>query len=140
MANDNNPPICYLCGEVVQGEASYDHVPPKQFFPKDLRNRENLLTLPTHACCNASYGKDEEYVRHALGAVALRGPIGEELGQDMARAYHRPDGRGMSLYCKIHGEFELRPGGIYLPQGVISKTFDGERLHRVMWKIVRGLF
>ena len=46
----------------------------------------------------------------------------------------------MSLYHKVHNEFELRPGGIYLPRGLVCKTFDGARVHRVVWKIVRGLF
>ena len=46
----------------------------------------------------------------------------------------------MSLYRKIRREFEPRPGGVYLPRGLLAKTFDGHRAWRVMWKIVRGLF
>ena len=39
---------CHLCGELLEGGVSREHVPPKQFFPKSLRQRDDLLTVPTH--------------------------------------------------------------------------------------------
>jgi hypothetical protein len=37
-------------------------------------------------------------------------------------------------------EFERQPGGLLLPPGRVAKRFQGERLLRVAWKIVRGLY
>jgi len=37
-------------------------------------------------------------------------------------------------------EFDERPSGLILPFGKVAKRFDGERVWRVVWKIVRGLF
>ncbi|MFZ0496763.1 MAG: hypothetical protein WCB09_04070 [Methylocella sp.] len=36
-------------------------------------------------------------------------------------------------------EFEPLPSGLILPGGKVVKRFDGERLRRVAWKMVRGL-
>jgi hypothetical protein len=33
---------CYLCGQVLAGPTNVDHVPPKLFFPEELRKGLNL--------------------------------------------------------------------------------------------------
>ena len=105
-----------------------------------MRDDLEVLIIPTHHCCNASYAKDEEYVVLSLGPTALGSPAGRELFKDIRRRYLRPDGRGRSLYHMVLGEFERRPGGLQLPYGLAFKAFDRARVHRVMRKIVRGLF
>jgi hypothetical protein len=37
-------------------------------------------------------------------------------------------------------EFEPRTGGLVLPGGKVLKRFNPNRIERVIWKIVRGLF
>ncbi|MGD0917050.1 MAG: hypothetical protein ABSB22_11390 [Thermodesulfobacteriota bacterium] len=37
-------------------------------------------------------------------------------------------------------EFDKRPSGLILPFGKVAKRFDGQRVWRVVWKIMRGLF
>jgi hypothetical protein len=62
--------ICYLCGKVIENKPkddpmglSWDHVPPKQFYPKQIRETQNLNLdlVPSHKMCNENYKKDEEY-------------------------------------------------------------------------------
>ena len=44
------------------------------------------------------------------------------------------------LVMQILGEVEPRPAGLVLPGGKVVKRFDSNRIERVIWKIVRGLF
>ena len=37
-------------------------------------------------------------------------------------------------------EFDKFPSGLHLPAGRVIKRFDGERVGRVVWKLVRGLY
>lgn len=48
--------ICYLCGLDLSRDIDRDHVPPKQFYAKELGKKHgpNLLTLPVHNACNKS--------------------------------------------------------------------------------------
>jgi hypothetical protein len=48
-------------------------------------------------------------------------------------------GRQVPLTNKVLKEFDPKPSGLVLPGGKIIKRFDGERLKRVAWKMVRGL-
>jgi hypothetical protein len=46
----------------------------------------------------------------------------------------------IGLIRKILGEFEPRPSGLYLPNNKVLKRFDGVRLSRITWKIIRVLY
>ena len=72
---------CCICGAFIDSDAvtpsdalSMDHVPPKQFYPKELRidRNPNLWRVPTHKRCNEDYREDEEYFYHAMYAVVLK--------------------------------------------------------------------
>lgn len=39
----------------------------------------------------------------------------------------------------VLNEFETNPSGLVLPGGKVVKRFDGQRIRRIAWKIVRGL-
>jgi hypothetical protein len=39
----------------------------------------------------------------------------------------------------VLAEFEPRPSGLVLPRNQVVQRFDGTRISRVAWKIVRGL-
>jgi hypothetical protein len=39
----------------------------------------------------------------------------------------------------VLNEFDHNPSGLLLPGGKVLKRFDGKRIARVAWKMVRGL-
>ncbi|MBI4238679.1 MAG: hypothetical protein HY696_09735 [Deltaproteobacteria bacterium] len=131
-------PTCYLCGTPIMGHSSYDHVPPKQFFPDVLKKAPNLVTLPTHEHCNKEFQRDEDYFRLSLGPLAMKTTMGSLLWKDIARSMKRKAGLG--LVRQVYAEFQHRtPGGIYYPPRCIAKHYDAQRITRVAWKIIRGL-
>lgn len=133
-------PTCYLCGQPILTDSSQDHVPPKQFFPSKIRQTLdlNLLTVPAHKRCNTSYQHDEDYFLTALGPLASSTFSGTRLWLDLARRAERPQGN--RLIARVAKGFTQRPGRIYLPPGKIALRFEGPRVWRVAWKIIRGLF
>ncbi len=136
-----NQKICYLCGEPLDRERSRDHVPPKQFFATRIRKARslNLIVLPVHKSCNNAYQHDEDYFLHSIAPLAGDSVSGSALWHDM-RARTQKDEHGRQLAQMVFKEFDERPGGIHLPAGRIAKRYDGKRIHRVIWKSIRGLF
>jgi len=133
--------VCYLCGLELEGETNRDHVPPKRIFPEEFPKKHNLdelLTLRAHTNCNAAFQKDEEYFVHSIGPLAYRTYAGASVMARIEDAMKQPQGR--ALVEKVGEEFRWETGGIHLPPGLILKTFDGQRVHRVIWKVVRGPF
>jgi hypothetical protein len=134
--------ICYLCGTSIENnELSYDHVPPKAFYPKSIRDGLNLLVVTVHKTCNESYKADEEYFQHALFIEVLNKtpPITGHLMNDFRRRAHKP--QTPALVRKIlRGVSSITPGGIHLPHGILQVQIDQLRIERVALKISRGLF
>jgi hypothetical protein len=132
--------ICYLCGQELENEVDRDHVPPKQFYAHELRRKygPNLFTLPAHSSCNKSYQKDEDYFVQSIGPLAMESYSGTALWEDISSRYERPQNR--RLAHMVMKEFDERPSGLVLPFGKVVKRFDGDRVWRVVWKIVRGLY
>ena len=140
---------CYLCGEPIDRNAltpedalSMDHVPPKQFYPKDLRTDRspNLWLAPTHKRCNEDYRKDEEYFYHAMYSIV--GKNNQEMGQqilaDFARRTHKPQTPAM-IRNILKTSRTVTEGGIHLPPGVVQLSVDQYRSERVVIKIAQGL-
>jgi hypothetical protein len=48
-------------------------------------------------------------------------------------------GKEIPLTRMVLSEFDPNPSGLSLPGGKVVKRFNGERLRRVAWKMVRGL-
>lgn len=140
------PSICYLCGEKLdysqKNEINDDHVPPRQFYASKIRKKfnVNLFTLKVHERCNKSYQLDEDYFLHSLAPIAMDNAIGKELSYDLKRNIRRSDGKGRGLAFKVFEEFIKRPSGLVLPAGKILKRFDAQRVYRIIWKILRGLY
>lgn len=134
-------PICYLCGEPISDEVSRDHVPPQQFYAPSLRQRFNLdklTTLPTHDACNKAYGRDEEYVICSLVAPSQGSVAANALFQHHVQKFRA--GQMQGLVHKIMSSFDERPSGLHLPNNRVVMRLEGERVKRVVWKIVRGLY
>ena len=137
---EGTPEICYLCGRSLTGKIDRDHVPPKQFYARDIRKRHNpnLFTLPVHVACNKTYQKDKDYFVNSIAPLAQESYSGSQVWKDIGNQFQRPE--GLRIGKMIFREFQARPSGLYLPAGKVVKRFDAERVWRVVWKIVRGLF
>lgn len=96
------------------------------------------MTLPTHQSCNKVYQKDEDYFVHSLGPLAQGSYSGNEIWKDLAHQMKRPQGK--KIYKMILKEFDPNPSGLILPDNKVIKRFDPERIWRIIWKIIRGLF
>ena len=119
---------------------SADHVPPKQFYPDEIRRTHapNLLTIPVHDECNKAYQYDEDYFVNTLAPFAKGSYTGDALLREVFKKYSA--GEKIGLVHKVLKEFEYRPSGLVLPPGLIAKRLEGKRVHRIAWKIVRGLY
>lgn len=132
---------CYLCGNLIDADRSVDHLPPKQFYAPSLRialNLNKLLTLPAHGICNKAFESDEEYFTWSLVPLAMGSPAADELVRHHAAKFKA--GRSQGLGTTVRKEFEPRPSGLYLPDGLVVKRVQGVRIARVAWKLVRGLY
>lgn len=135
------PNLCYLCGQSLTGPISDDHAPMKQLFAPEVRKEHNpskLLTIPVHDRCNKSYQLDEDYFVHSLMPFAPGSYSGKALYQKVLRDYR--GGKNIKLVGKVLSEFEPRPSGLVLPGNKVVKRFEGKRISRIAWKIVRGLY
>jgi hypothetical protein len=135
------PVICYLCGQPLVKPTNVDHVPPKSFFAPSIRkslNLSELITIRVHRNCNESFRLDEEYFVYSLAPLALGSVAANEVYKHIRDKLKRLENR--PLFAKILGEFEPPPAGIVFPGGKLIKRFDSNRIERVIWKIVRGLF
>ena len=136
----NKTSVCYLCGEMLIQPINNDHVPPRQFYTAEIRkiHNPNMLTIPVHESCNKSYQFDEDYFVNTLSPFAKGSYSGDSLLKDVFKKYS--DGIKRPLLHKILNEFERNPSGLILPANLVAKRFEGNRLERVAWKIVRGLY
>ncbi|MBL7154061.1 MAG: hypothetical protein ISS79_10105 [Phycisphaerae bacterium] len=143
MAEENRTgEICYLCGKnIKEGSSSSDHVPPKAFYPKDIRGGLNLQTAPSHKKCNEAYRQDEEYFQHCLFPEVLnqQPAITVHLKNDFLRRAQKPQTPAM-IRNILKGTSDITAGGVHLPPGKYVITVDEYRIERVALKIVRGLF
>lgn len=132
--------ICYLCDLPLTPPTSVDHVPPKQFFARAIRKKHGpqLLTIQVHDACNKAYQLDEDYFVHTLMPFNRQTYAGRAIYDEVLAKWRA--GKKVGLTRSVLNEFELRPAGLVLPGNKVVKRFRGERLQRVAWKIVRGLY
>ena len=146
---NNNTRICYLCGDVIdpnsvqdQLKLSRDHVPPKQFFPKQIRNDENLNLewAPSHKKCNNNYKDDEDYFYHSLyPLIANSNPgMAQMVFQDFVRRSRKPQTPAM-LRGIFSNASPTSSGGIILPANKVEINVDLVRIQRIAGKIARGV-
>jgi len=141
---------CSLCGDQIAANSvnpddalSMDHVPPKQFYPKETRttHKTNLWLVPTHRRCNADYRKDEEYFYHAVYALVQKGnrTMGQVVHHDLLRRTSKP--QTPAMVRSLLKEFRtVTEAGIHLPPGIVQFGLDKYRTQRVAIKIAQGLF
>jgi|CXWL01.1.fsa_nt_gi hypothetical protein len=141
--------ICCLCGSAIAANPanldealSMDHVPPKQFYPKQLRTdlSPNLWSAPTHKRCNGDFQKDEEYFYHAVYPLVQNGNLamGKAVYADLMRRTKKPQTPAM-LRRLLKTCTTVANGGIYFPPGIVRFSLDAYRVQRVAIKIAQGL-
>lgn len=141
--------ICYLCGrEIVrdpkdtQMKQTVDHVPPLQFYPKQIRGqiKGSLITLPTHRCCNESFKEDEEYFVHTYAMhINSHSDQSHYLIQEIKR--RSKSKQSQNLLQMIWKEFsDVTPGGVVLPRDLLIHNVNAPRVDRIIRKIVQGLY
>jgi len=141
MAKKQTPELCYLCGHSLAPPIDHDHVPMQQLWAPELRKKHapsQLLTIPVHKACNFAYQLDEDYFVKTILPFVRSSYSGDVLFRKSIQEYHR--GQNRLLMQKVLREFDTRPSGLTLPANKIVKRFDGKRVSRVAWKIVRGLY
>jgi len=140
MPNDTKK-TCYLCGNAIEGKSSDDHVPPKQFYPKQIRENEslNLQLAPSHGVCNNSYKLDEEYFYASLYPMVEKynPDMAATILRDLERRCRKPQMSAL-LRKVFSGVSDTTGGGIALPDGIVEINLDIYRLHRIAGKIARG--
>lgn len=134
--------ICYLCGKDIEGKSSDDHVPPKQFYPKEIRDSEKSLNLqlaPSHGACNNDYKLDEEYFYASLYPMVEKyNPnMAAAILKDLERRCHKPQTPAL-LKMIFSDASNTSKGGIALPDGIVEVNLNLYRLHRIAGKIARG--
>jgi len=141
--------ICYLCGDPIEQSPknnsmilSMDHVPPKQFYPKGIRDNEdlNLRKLPSHKKCNEDYKLDEEYFYHSMyPAVERSNPnMAKLMYEDLLRRSEKPQTQILARKLLQNIGF-ITKGGIHLPKGIVEFALDEYRIQRIVLKIAIGL-
>ncbi|SUS05865.1 conserved hypothetical protein [uncultured Defluviicoccus sp.] len=135
-----SPVVCYLCGKPQAAPTNADHVPPRQLYAKEVRKKHspNLLTIKVDKDCNSSYQHDEDYFANTLAPFGKDSYAGDALLREVFARFQAAENR--PLVGKVLREFEHAPNGILLPQGLVAKRIEGQRVNRVAWKIVRGLY
>jgi hypothetical protein len=128
---------CAFCGKPG---TTRDHVPPQGLFGSPLPS--NLITVPACHACNKGADKDDEYMaRFAMVNGAEHSADGVEVGQKVLRAIRKPNAsaKRMELYRSMSPVQVHTPGGLYLGPS-FTLRLDGERLKRIMTKIIKGMF
>ena len=120
---------------------SFDHLPPKQFYPKHLREGLNLQRVPAHRGSNEAYREDEEYFYHAMYLLTqgTNPAMGREVLADLRRRSSKPQTPAMVRRI-LKDAGPVTGGGIVLPPPLREIRVNTYRVHRVVIKIARGLF
>lgn len=96
------------------------------------------MTVPAHGVCNKSYESDEQYFTWSMAALCLGSTAADALVRDQGRKFRA--GSSVGLGRKVLAEFVHQPSGLQLPGQRVIKRVEGERMGRVVWKLVRGLY
>jgi hypothetical protein len=132
--------LCYLCGKPLDPPINADHPVMQQLFAPEIRRKYNvsqLITLDVHKACNTAYKEDEDYFVRTLMPFARGSESGNAIYAKVLGDFRT--GKQVPLTKMVLREFKRNPSGLFLPGGKVVKRFQGERLRRVAWKIVRGL-
>ena len=136
------PTHCYLCGRPLGSSKSKDHCPPKALFAPNLLKKYKINLPPrllVHEKCNNSYSSDEQYFMAEMMPFSEGTEAGNSAFKKFKDSFEKRDENRKLAESVLRG-FEARPSGLHLLIGKVIKRIDGDRMIRVSWKIVRGLY
>lgn len=140
--NDLEMKICFICGK--GGADSKDHIPPKNIFLPENRNKgHDLITVPAHIKCNKSFEKDDENFQFFL---TIPGFWNDQKARDLwekkvFKGLSRPETTGYREYINSLMEpIQI----VNEKREIIADTalvkIDSDRVNRVLERIARGLY
>ncbi len=111
-------------------ETTREHVPPRAFFPKSMR--QNLWTVPSCELHNVDHSADVEYVRNAVCIQDGTNAVAEQTLEVAKRSWEYSPG----LFKRTFQKFRtMHIGG----EEKGAFPFDLPRVERVMSAIAHGL-
>ena len=130
---------CIYCGN--QARRSRDHVPSKTLIPDDLREAEQLITVPSCGPCNQSQARDEEYFKSllAMHPEIPKTPEGRWVMESVKRQIGYGRGPARALLRTARKVELTSEAGLYLGDAYQIEC-DEHRLARVACRVVEGLF
>lgn len=130
---------CGYCGRTEP--LTRDHIPPRSLFEKPYPS--DLITVPCCETCREGWSDDDEYFRAAV--VSSLNVYGESKAQQacdaLLRSIEKPQKKGFAkrILQSLHDVEIKSESGIYLGT-VPAFSLDKSRIHRVLQRIIRGLF
>lgn len=136
----NSPRSCIYCGASA---TTKDHIPPLGLFPKNRRNGNLPIKVPSCKDCNNGASLDDEFFRlFVAGHSADRSEPAKEIFETSIRraASYKP-GVIKSFLNRMEVIDTHSPMGIYTGKAtaVTFTSSDWKRLFRVVDRIVKGL-
>jgi len=128
---------CAYCGKPA---TTLDHVPPQGLFAKP---RIGLIKVPACQKCNNGTSLDDEFLKRlSLNSGAERSRDAIQTSESLLRSIARPEAQRMK-----QGLFEtIKPVNVWSTSGLLwlgksyKMTLDGERMSRIVRKVIRGLY
>jgi hypothetical protein len=120
---------CYWCGAPATSD---DHIPPKGFYPKELR--KNLIKVPSCAAHNEEFHLLDERMRYYIQATS-EGPVAEQAFADATlRGLLKPKAAGF-LKAVVSG---MKPALVDGVPGVSAAVGAGD-VERFSERLARGI-
>lgn len=130
---------CVYCG--LHKMLTRDHVIPQCLFTNPLP--PNLITAPVCDDCNKEKGRDDDFLRDFLASDMFgnQSPIANQIFHEKVLKSARRNSSELARVALT--DFRIEPfyttGSIYLSD-VIAVPVDADRIERIMFRIVRGLY
>jgi hypothetical protein len=129
---------CVYCGTL--GSVTNDHVPPRSFFPTPPP--PNLITVPSCAKCNSSFGADDDYVRLVLtlDQQARGNDDRDSVLPSALRFSQRWESHRVlaSLFNSVEWDYHINQQGMYVRAQ--RYEIEGARLDRFATRVTKALF
>lgn len=129
--------LCALCGE--NSTTTKDHIPPQGIYPKPRDNDINFNTVPACSSCNNGAAVEDEEFKVLIGLSTGEFHENPDVVVDsIARTAEKNRRIANQIFNAEQNVFACLHGSILEP--AVAVKFDGEKYHKVISRIVRGLY
>ena len=124
-----------MCGNPA---TTREHIPPDGIYPDP--KPPNLITVPACGQCNEGSSRDDQYFIWFVATASSEDSLAKELiNKRILKGFRQRPALLRSIMKKATKVNVYSEGGIFLGQQP-AFAYDYKRIHRVVDKIVRGLF